>query len=128
MLSQLSPVVSKAPSAFSSWLLALDYLESPSKEVAIVSESVTDATSSKKFRSMLQKTFSPSVVWRIGHPAELSDQESPRLFRGKKLLEGKTAFYVCESGSCKLPTTEPGLALEQVLSNKEWRLTDQDQD
>ena len=60
------------------------------------------------FLSVLRRTFAPHkvvVVAREGSDQERQSRLVP-LLAGKVARRGKTTAYVCEGGTCKLPTSD----------------------
>ncbi|MFN8390090.1 MAG: thioredoxin domain-containing protein [Bdellovibrionota bacterium] len=105
--------IARYPSAFATTLIAVDYLLDRSKEVAIIGSK--DSTEAKSFLRQLRAKFLPNKVVGLGAGTNVEDTSTLALFRGKKALEGKTTFYICESGTCKLPTNDEAKALELVI-------------
>src|SRR6266542_2173130 len=85
----------QAPSAFGHALCALDLHFSPPREIAVIGPSDADVA-----RAALAP-FEPNAVVAFG-PSE----EVP-LLRGKGLVNGRPAVYVCENFACQSPVTEP---------------------
>jgi uncharacterized protein YyaL (SSP411 family) len=85
-------VVEKAPHAMSDLLLAVDLLQRPQVEVAIVGDdgSLVDA---------LRRAFLPGVVWAFAQEAA---SEAP-FMRDRPAVNGKPSAYVCTNMSCNLP-------------------------
>jgi uncharacterized protein YyaL (SSP411 family) len=92
------------PEAFAHLLRALDFHLSPTKEVALIGEDVTELAAT------VRTTLRPHLVLAGG--PEGSDE--PPLLRQRTLLDGNPAAYVCERFSCQTPVTSPD-ALEALL-------------
>jgi uncharacterized protein YyaL (SSP411 family) len=84
----------RAPSAFGWALCALDLHLSPSRELAIVGDPRSDVA-----RTAL-RGFDPNAVVAFG-PAD----DVP-LLKGKTVIDGRPAVYVCERFACQAPVTE----------------------
>ncbi len=84
----------QAPSAFGHVLCALDLHFSPPRELAIVGP-----PSSEVARAVLSP-FDPNAVVAFG------PTEDVPLLRGKDLVDGRPAVYVCENFACQAPVTE----------------------
>ncbi len=85
----------RAPSAFGWALCALDLHFSPPREIAIVG-SPDDEVAKAALAG-----YDPNAVVAFG-PSE----EVP-LLRGKDLVDGRPAVYVCERFACQAPVTDP---------------------
>jgi len=84
-----------APSAFGFALVAADFMLSPRREIAVVGPA-----DSAIARALLAR-FEPHSVIAFG------PSETIPLLRGRSLVEGRPAVYVCERFSCAAPVTDP---------------------
>jgi uncharacterized protein len=84
----------RAPTAFGHLLCALDLYQSPPRELAIAGSAADPVA-----RAALAG-FQPNTVVAYG-PAE----DVP-LLRGKDLVDGRPAVYVCERFACRAPVTD----------------------
>jgi uncharacterized protein YyaL (SSP411 family) len=97
----------RAPTAMPDMLCAVDFATDRAKEVVLVAPASTAELA--PFASKLRAIFVPNrVLVRTAGTADASKQAavSP-LAQDKTVREGKATAYVCEGGSCKLPTTDP---------------------
>jgi uncharacterized protein len=85
----------RAPSAFGWALCALDLYLSPPRELAIVG-----GADSEIARAAL-RGFDPNAVVAFG------PGEAVPLLRGKDLVDGRPAVYLCERFACRAPVTDP---------------------
>src|SRR5438034_2450815 len=85
----------QAPSAFGHALNALDLHFSPPRELAVIGGPDTEVA-----RAALAP-FDPNAVVAFG------PSEDVPLLRGKNLVDGQAAVYVCENFVCQAPITEP---------------------
>jgi uncharacterized protein len=85
------------PEAFAHLLRALDFHLSPTKEVALIGDDLTELT------KVVHSNFRPHLVLAGG--PEGSD--TPALLQGRPAIEGHPTAYVCEHFTCKAPTTDP---------------------
>jgi uncharacterized protein len=92
----IAPALARAPQAFGQTLSALDLHFSPPRELAIMGPPDSEVA-----RAALEP-FDPSAVVAIGPDGGIP------LLKGKDLVDGKPAVYVCENFACKAPITEPG--------------------
>jgi hypothetical protein len=101
-----SEQIKQFPSAFTQFLVALDFGIGPSYEVVIVGAS--DAKDTIEMTTALNTTFTPNKVV-ILRPSE---QKSPDIdalapfVKNYPGIDGKATAYVCMNNACKLPTTD----------------------
>lgn len=111
MLRSFSDIISKAPSAYTQTMIALDFAIGPSYEVVVVGNPQKEDT--KTMLNALRKKFIPNkaVLFR---PAEVEHPEITRFAEFTRDLtskEGKATAYVCRNYICNLPTTD----IEEML-------------
>jgi uncharacterized protein len=94
VLRLAAPMLARAPSAFGHMLCALDLHLSVPRELAIVG-----GPDSGVARAALA-SFDPNAVVAFG------PSDAVPLLRGKDLVEGRPAVYVCERFACRAPVTE----------------------
>ncbi len=94
------------PDAFAHLLLALDFHLSPTREVALVGEDITE------FAAVVRSRFRPHLVLAAGPEGS----EMPALLASRTKVDGAAAAYVCENFGCRLPVTDPA-ALEGELAD-----------
>jgi uncharacterized protein YyaL (SSP411 family) len=85
------------PEAFAHLLRALDFHLSPTKEVALVGDDLTELAAA------VRSDFRPHLVL-AGGPEGSTD---PPLLRDRPTVDGIPAAYVCEHFSCRTPVTRP---------------------
>jgi uncharacterized protein YyaL (SSP411 family) len=85
------------PNSFAHLLRAIDFHLSPTKEVALVGNDLTELATTVRTK------FRPHLVLAGG--PEGSDL--PQLLRDRPTIHGSPAAYVCESFACKQPVTDP---------------------
>lgn len=110
--------VSSYPPGYSMYLTALETVLWPSREIVIAGEAGKEST--KRMIRAAQQTFDPQSVLILVEDGEKGKRikEMVPLVRDKAPIDGKTAAYICENLSCKVPITEPA-ELEQVFSRRE---------
>jgi uncharacterized protein YyaL (SSP411 family) len=96
--------VPRQPSAFADLLRALDFQLSPTKEVALIGEDVSELA------AVALRGFHPHQVLAAGPEGS----ETPPLLRGRPEVGGRPAAYVCERFACRAPVTDPR-QLEDLL-------------
>ena len=114
LMSSFSSVVSRAPSACTQLMSALDFAIGPSCEVVIVSGS--DEGDTKRMLEALRSRFAPRKV--VTQSSSLSRlQKKPYSYalpEGLTSSEGKATVYVCCNRVCNQPTTDPNKMLNLI--------------
>ena len=113
-IGALYAVISKAPSALSEMLLAIDfYLDTP-KEIVIVTPGLR--ANAETLLAQLRTTFLPNRILVVaGEGEDLNTQAKlVPLLENKIAQKGKPTAYVCERGVCELPTTAPDVFARQL--------------
>jgi uncharacterized protein YyaL (SSP411 family) len=90
------------PTAFSGWLANLGLAAEPLPQLAIVGDAATEA-----FHTLAREAhsrFLPRLVLAGGDPEA---ESSPPLLRGRTLLGGQPAAYLCRGFVCDKPTASP---------------------
>jgi hypothetical protein len=90
----VGPALSRAPQAFGHALSALDLHFAPPRELA-----VAGPPSSEVARAALAP-FDPNTVVAVGPSDEVP------LLRGKGLVDGRPAVYLCERFACQAPVVD----------------------
>jgi uncharacterized protein YyaL (SSP411 family) len=107
-LAAAGPVLAASPASLSEMLLAIDFATDVPKEIVIVTpRAVRD--DAEPFLVKLREVFLPNrvlVVVGEGEPLAAIERLVP-LVASKTAQHGKTTAYVCERGSCELPTADP---------------------
>jgi uncharacterized protein YyaL (SSP411 family) len=94
------------PDAFAHLLRALDFHLSPTKEIALVGNDLTDLAATARHRPLFHAVLA-------GGP---EGSEQPPLLQDRTTVEGHSAAYVCQNFTCRLPVTDPD-DLRQQLSD-----------
>jgi uncharacterized protein len=114
-LRAYAPTLGEHPAALHDMLLALDYFIHAPSEVVLV---WPQGQSAAAFVDPLRRMFLPNRAFLgAAEGAELNAlaQLAP-IVAGKTALAGLPTAYVCESGTCRLPTTDPGAMSGQLSS------------
>jgi uncharacterized protein YyaL (SSP411 family) len=114
LLKSFGPTLSRAGGGATDLLLALAFRLAKPKEIVIVTAG--PKSEAEHFLAALRKAFSPNhvlVVTSQGPDLAEQSKEIPML-EGKVARGAKATAYVCQSGVCKLPTTEVEAFMEQV--------------
>jgi hypothetical protein len=93
--------VEKQPRAFPTSLLVLDFLRTGPTEIALVGDPADEGT--KALDRVLAETF---IGQRVIARGDGSASSQP-LLRGKTLVNGAPAVYVCRNYACEAPITDP---------------------
>jgi uncharacterized protein YyaL (SSP411 family) len=92
----------QAPHALAYMLSALDFYLGPTRQIAIVGAKGDPQT--QRFLEAIRARFLPNKIIALGEP----DDAEPLipLLRGKSLVNGAPAVYLCQNYSCRAPITE----------------------
>jgi uncharacterized protein YyaL (SSP411 family) len=113
LLKAMSPLMSRYPGGFSRAAWAVEYYSDRAKEIAIVTPG--NFNEAKPLLDWLHKSFLPNKVVALA-PSEISDGAAPVLIQNKPALNDKIAYYICEAGTCKLPTNDIEKAKSLIIS------------
>jgi uncharacterized protein YyaL (SSP411 family) len=94
----------RRPDAFAHLLRALDFRLSPTKEVALVGDDLSELA------AVVRSEHRPHQVLAGGEDGGAV----PPLLADRPALNGKPTAYVCENFTCQAPTTDPAV-LSQLL-------------
>ncbi|HWC48236.1 MAG TPA: thioredoxin domain-containing protein [Solirubrobacterales bacterium] len=95
------------PDAFAHMLRALDFHLSPTREVALVGDDLSDLA------AVVREQPRPHLVLAGGPEGS----EEPPLLAGRPTVDDRPAAYVCQNFTCQLPVTDPE-ELRQQLENR----------
>ncbi|ACN14663.1 conserved hypothetical protein [Desulforapulum autotrophicum HRM2] len=113
-LKFFSERLNTAPSALSEMLLAIDYyFDNPKEIIVIAPTEKPDAGDCllETFRNL----FIPNRILMVADEKQAADHAKIiPLAQGKKAINGKATAYVCENGTCKLPTSDPEVFDKQL--------------
>jgi hypothetical protein len=101
------------PQGFLKMLEAADFLEAPTREIAIAGPIESDAT--QALLAELNRRFVPHKIVAVYNPLDESAADTVEripLLRGKDMKGGQATAYVCRNHRCQEPVTTPeGLAI-----------------
>jgi len=103
-LKSASEQIENYPTGLTNWLIALDYLLNPPKEVAMVGNLEGETT--KKMLSVIWETYRPDIIVALQPGGEDYSQTIP-LLKDKVQSRGETTVYICRNFTCELPTSDP---------------------
>jgi uncharacterized protein YyaL (SSP411 family) len=92
------------PDAFAHLLRALDFHLSPTKEIALVGDDLSD----------LAAAVSEQPLFHAVLAGGAEGSEQPPLLADRTTVEGKSTAYVCENFTCRLPVTDPTELREEL--------------
>ncbi|HET7177572.1 MAG TPA: thioredoxin domain-containing protein, partial [Solirubrobacterales bacterium] len=98
VLRLFAPVAARQPEAFAHLLRALDFHLSPTKEIALVGDDLTQLS------AVVRAKFRPHLVLAGGPEGTTT----PPLLKGRTSVHGLPTAYVCEHFTCQAPTTDLG--------------------
>ena len=113
-LQAYASTLAEQPAALHEMLLALDYFTDVVPEIVLVWPSEENAPTA--FLDSLRDRFLPNRALlgaAEGHELDALSRLAP-IAGGKTALEGRPAAYVCERGTCALPTTGPAEMMAQL--------------
>jgi uncharacterized protein YyaL (SSP411 family) len=114
VILRMSPLAAAAPAAFGRLLAALDFYLGRPVEVALAGEA--SAADTRALLREVSKRYLPNRLLALSGGA---DSGGIPLLQGRARLDGRATAYLCESFTCRTPTTEPaelGRQLDQVTS------------
>ncbi len=111
VLRRLGSTLEKHPYGFARCLSALDFYLSSPKEIALLGP-LTDIDTQALLHSVYSHYLPNKIVVQANSPGDASP--SIPLLTGRSLRDGKPTAYVCEQFTCKAPTTEPAILLQQI--------------
>jgi uncharacterized protein len=109
------PLLERAPAAVGFMLCALDLHFAQPREIAIVGPG-DDPTTAELRRAALAG-FEPNTVFAFSFGADDPAGERVPLLRGKDVVAGRPAVYVCESFACRAPVTDAAAVGEVVAAS-----------
>lgn len=110
MLERIGPAVTRYPDAFSNWLCAADFRLGPVQEVVVIGE----PAERQPLIQVLRQNFLPRKVQVLATARDASEEPLLPLLEGRIPLSEKATAYVCESYTCRKPTTDPKVLARQL--------------
>ena len=121
LLRAFSGDITRSPSAFPQFLIAIDFATGPSKEIVVAGKAGGDDVA--RMLAAIRRPFLPNkvVVFRpdTDPGATPPVSELAPYTRDQKSLDGVATAYVCENFACQLPTTDVRKVLEMFGQGKE---------
>jgi hypothetical protein len=117
LLRGFAGTVKAQPTAFTFFLLGVDFLLRPGQEVVIAAD--PDKTEAQQMLAALNLNYAPHKVALVK-----SDQNAKRLAKfagytdGLQLVKGKATAHVCKGFACKEPTSDVQTMVAHILGKK----------
>jgi uncharacterized protein YyaL (SSP411 family) len=110
MLAQIQIDASKYPLSFAKWLIALDFISHPIKEIAILGDPDDPATTALK--EVVWSKYRPHLIFAVDKypPGE----GSPPLLVDRPLKYARPTAYVCQNFTCHQPVNSPNELIAQL--------------
>jgi hypothetical protein len=106
MASKLSVIISSEPTYMSNWGILFSEINEGMNEIVITGDDLQEK------RKDIQTNFIPFAVY-VGAKAK----SSLALMEGRESVDGQSKIYVCRNKVCKLPVSNTGEVLVQILNN-----------
>ncbi|RMH06041.1 MAG: hypothetical protein D6704_08160, partial [Nitrospirae bacterium] len=97
--------IARIPRGFAKTLMALDFLLHGPVEVALIG--MPGEPLYERLRRELHQPFLPYRVIAYGDPSATDLLSRHPLLRGKTLVQGQAAVYICRQFTCEAPLTDP---------------------
>jgi uncharacterized protein YyaL (SSP411 family) len=108
-----SKAVKQFPSAYTQFMVAVDFAVGPCHEVVIVGQ--PEEKDTKEMLEALATCFTPNVVALLRPTVKSAEIDTLAGFlTSYKSLNDKATAYVCTNFACKAPTTDVGKMLELI--------------
>jgi len=113
-------LVDQAPLAFCRSLAVADFLLEGPTEFAFVG--ARDGADFKALRTAVDSAYVPNQIIGYRAPDDPDDPILP-LLKGKELVQGKAALYICRDFSCERPISNPSEMDEGLRASRNSALT-----
>ncbi|QMU62356.1 MAG: DUF255 domain-containing protein [Gammaproteobacteria bacterium] len=108
-------ILTENPTALSEMILAVDYYLDNPKEIVIVTPQDKKQDAEHFIKKYRENYLPNKVLIVLSEGSEQSNvANSIPLVKGKIAMQGETTAYVCEQGTCKLPTSDPQIFSQQI--------------
>lgn len=104
--------VSKAPSAYTFLLQAIDFALGPRAEIVIVGS--PEDQDAKALRRAVARAFLPRAVLVAYRPGDAATEQTLPFVKKQTQKNGKPTVYVCQNFTCGFPVTDVPKLLEQL--------------
>jgi len=93
--------INKSPRSVSEMLMAIDFYISKPKELVVVFKNEKDLFNNQ-ITKKIGMIYNPNLVISLIHEGD----NKLSIHENKTTINGKTTFYLCQNGSCRLPTID----------------------
>ena len=115
-IESFGKTISRSPTGFSQFLIALDFAVGPTKEIVIAGDLHQEDTN--LMLHTIRSRFLPGKVL-ILHPEGEEGKAIEKIIpfvKGQNKINEKAAAYICENYTCKLPTTDVQTMISYIES------------
>jgi uncharacterized protein YyaL (SSP411 family)/aryl-alcohol dehydrogenase-like predicted oxidoreductase len=111
-IKAFGPLISRFPRAFATTLRAVDLLLEGPVEIALVGR--RGAADLEALQRAVAEHYLPNRIAAVFEPGvDVGAAELP-LLRGKELVDGVAALYVCRDFACRAPITDPAAVAAEL--------------
>lgn len=103
-IAHLAPQVLASPGSGDRFLAAVEFAQAGPVEIAIVGDPA-DAAAQALLRTV-HATYLPNRVLLLRRPGDAGFAADAPLLRGRELVDGRPAAYVCRGYACRRPVTK----------------------
>ncbi|GIV60720.1 MAG: hypothetical protein KatS3mg043_1809 [Rhodothermaceae bacterium] len=108
--------VKRMPSAFTGFLLALDFAAGPTYEVVVAGDPGAEDT--RALLDVLRRTYLPNKVVLLRPPGDAAITRLAPFTAAQHPVDGRAAAYVCRNFACHRPATEPAELLAHLETTR----------
>jgi len=105
ILAAHSGDLTRAPTAYTEMLMALDFLLGPTKEIVIAGPPEAEGT--RALLAAVRRSYLPRAVVALHPPDDAAIETLVPFLKRQVMVDAKPTAYVCENYVCKLPTNDP---------------------
>jgi uncharacterized protein len=114
LLAANSPDLTRAPTAHTQLLMALDFALGPAKEIVVAG--APESAGTKALLATVRRHYLPRSVLALHPPGDGTSEQLMPFLKQQTMINDQPTAYVCEHYVCKLPTTDPQ-KLESLLAD-----------
>ncbi|UCC83498.1 MAG: DUF255 domain-containing protein [Gemmatimonadota bacterium] len=111
-IKAFGPLISRFPRAFATTLRAVDLLLEGPVEIALVGRK--GAADLEALRRAVARHHLPNRIAAVFDPSIHDGAAELPLLRGKELVDGVAALYVCRDFACRAPITDPAAVAAEL--------------
>ncbi len=110
------PLIARYPRGFAKSLCAVDFLLEGPIELAFVAR--RGSADLENLQRAANRIFLPNRIQALLDPEQPDGAENLPLLRGKSLVDGKAALYICRDFACQKPVTAPADIAAQLAASE----------